>query len=163
CTLRGPILPPLPAMLPTVAFRLGIDLNPIGTDDADAVLWLRALIWPEHHERVTRLHQALEIASRHRPTILAGDALKLLPDAIALAPAEATIWLFHSFTLYQFTAEQRARLTVLLLEASWQRPVYRISFEKNRGAEDPQLWLFSYSQGSQTKRLLANCSAHGRW
>jgi hypothetical protein len=163
CALIGDLMPPLPAKLPEVALRVGIDLYPVDSGDDDAVLWLRALIWPEHRERVERLQQALEIARVHRPTVLAGDALNLLPEVIAEAPAETTLCLFHSLTLYQFTAEQRERLTTLLLEASRQRPLYRIAFEKMRGADPPQLCLFVYAQGTATAQVVANCSAHGRW
>jgi hypothetical protein len=163
CALRGSILPPLPSRLPDVAFRVGIDLNPVDIQDADAVLWLRALIWPEHHERVSRLNQALDIASARRPEVLAGDALSLLPEVAARAAADTTLCVFHSVTIYQFSREQRERLTTLLLGLSARRSVFRISFERPAAAEDHQLCLFSYVQGSQTEQLLAHCSAHGRW
>ena len=163
CALRGDILPPLPSRLPEVDFRIGVDLQPVDSRDADAVLWLRALIWPEHHERVSQLQQALAVASASPPTILAGDALSLLPEMIAGAPPDTALCVFHSLVLYQFSAEQREHLTMLLLDASMQRSIFRISFEKHRGAEDPKLHLVSYVQGAQTQQLLANCSAHGRW
>jgi hypothetical protein len=163
CALKGSILPPLSSSLPEVAFRLGVDLNPVDITDADALLWLRALIWPEHHERVSRLQNALKVATAHRPVVFAGDALSLLPEVVAKAPTDTTLCVFHSLTIYQFTAEQRERLSALLVEFSRQRPLFRIAFEKERGADPPQLRLFSYAQGSQTDQLLANCSAHGRW
>jgi hypothetical protein len=163
CALRGDVLPPFPERLPEVAFRQGIDLNPIDSRDTDAVLWLRALIWPEHHERVDRLQQALEVARTNPPTVLAGDALHLLPEVMAKAPADTALCIFHSLVIYQFAAEQRERLTTLLLDASMQRNIYRISFEKDRGAEDPRLRLFTYTQGMHNEQLLAACSAHGRW
>ncbi len=163
CILRGDILPPFPSRLPEVAFRIGVDLHPVDSRDTDAVLWLRALIWPEHHERVIRLQQALAIASVSPPTILAGDALSLLPEMIAKAPPDTALCVFHSLVIYQFSAEQRERLTTLLLDASMRRSIFHISFEKHRGAEDPKLHLLSYVQGVQTQHLLAKCSAHGRW
>ncbi len=163
CALRGDLLPPFPSRLPDVAFRVGIDLNPVDAGDADAVLWLRALIWPEHHERVSRLNQALDIARAQRPKVLAGDALSLLPEVATRAAAETTLCVFHSVTIYQFSHEQRERLTALLLEVSTRRPVFRISLERPAASADHQLRLFSYVQGSTTEQLLARCSAHGRW
>lgn len=163
CALRGGILPPLPSILPEVAFGVGIDLSPVDTSDPDAVLWLRALIWPEHHKRVSRLQQALEIASTHRPEVIAGDALDLLPEIVAQAPLNTTLCIFHSLTIYQFSAEQRERLTTLLLELSRQRAIFRIAFERDIRADHPQLRLFSYTQGVAAEQVLANCSAHGRW
>jgi hypothetical protein len=163
CALRGDVIPPFPSRLPEVAFRAGVDLNPVDTSDPDAVLWLRALIWPEHHERVSRLQKALEIARTHRPAVIAGDAPGLLPELVAKTPPDTTLCVFHSFTVNQFTAEQRERLTSLLLELSARRPIFRISFERLSAADHPQLHLFSYAQGTETAQLLATCSAHGRW
>jgi hypothetical protein len=163
CTLRGDIPTPLSSRLPEVAFRVGADLHPVDISDSDALLWLRALIWPEHHERVSRLQQALEIARRDHPEIMAGDALSLLPELVAKAPPSTTLCIFHSFTLNQFAAEQRERLTALLLEFSAQRAICRLSFEQFAYERPPQLRLFSYRQGVTTEELLANGSAHGRW
>jgi hypothetical protein len=163
CALKGDILPPLPASLPEIAFRVGLDLHPVDTGDDDAVLWLRALIWPEHHERVEHLQQALEIVRTHQPAVLAGDALNLLPEAVAEVPPATTLCIFHSLTLYQFTTKQRERLSSLLLEFSRQRPIFRIAFEKIRGVDPPRLCLVSYVQGKETTQVLAVCSAHGRW
>src|SRR5712691_6979593 len=44
CALRGTVVPPLPAGLPPVAARVGIDLHPIRANDPQATRWLRALI-----------------------------------------------------------------------------------------------------------------------
>ncbi len=56
--LRGPgTLPEPPEEIP-VASRDGIDVNPIDLADRDELLWLRALIWPEHVERHGQLVDA---------------------------------------------------------------------------------------------------------
>jgi len=163
CALRGDTSPPLPSILPTVAWRMGIDLHPVDIHDPDAVLWLRALIWPEHHERVSRLQQALEVARRSPPRLVAGDALKLLPELAASAPANTTLCIFHSFTVNQFSAEARERLSSLLREISAQRTTFRISFEELSRATYPQLHLITYMGRTGSKQLLAAGSSHGRW
>ncbi|MCX6021060.1 MAG: DUF2332 domain-containing protein, partial [Chloroflexi bacterium] len=56
--------PPLPETMPAVAWRRGIDLNPINATDPDAAHWLRALVWPEHPERAAMLERALAVARR---------------------------------------------------------------------------------------------------
>ena len=93
CALRGPLQPPLPAEAPRVAWRLGLDLNPIDVRDADATLWLRALIWPEHRHRAAVLLRAIEEARRDPPHLVAGDALDHLPEALGDVAARRT--LFH--------------------------------------------------------------------
>src|SRR5439155_17478077 len=44
CEPRGPV--PLPARLPEVVWRAGLDLNPLDVNDADAMRWLSCLVWP---------------------------------------------------------------------------------------------------------------------
>ncbi|GCE23511.1 DUF2332 domain-containing protein [Dictyobacter kobayashii] len=163
CDLQGSRIPPFPAELPNVTLRVGLDLHPINISDPDAVLWLRALIWPEHSERVVRLQRALEIARQQRPLIMAGDALKLLPVIMTNVPADTTLCVFHSFTLNQFSDEGRKQLSNILVNASKSREIFRISYESQSESEDPVLELYLYLQSLETKQVLARASAHGSW
>src|SRR3954453_14901025 len=43
CDVTGPA--PLPAALPEIAWRGGIDLNPLSVTDDDAMAWLATLVW----------------------------------------------------------------------------------------------------------------------
>ena len=74
CAPHGPV--PLPANLPEVVWRAGIDLEPIDLDDESAVRWLEALVWPEEQDRLERLRGAIEVARRHRPRVIRGDLLE---------------------------------------------------------------------------------------
>ena len=56
-----------PHRLPEVAWRGGIDLNPLDVRRTDDVAWLDALVWPEHDDRRERLRAAAAIAAV-RPT-----------------------------------------------------------------------------------------------
>ena len=87
CTLRGVGLPPIHAGAPLVGARVGIDLNPLYADNPQAMLWLRPLVWPEHPERAALLQQVLAPAQREPPPLIAGDALTVLPRAVADSPA----------------------------------------------------------------------------
>jgi len=49
CELRGDRMPPLPDDPPAVAWRVGLDLNPLDVRDPEAARWLEALIWPEEY------------------------------------------------------------------------------------------------------------------
>ncbi|HEX5689486.1 MAG TPA: DUF2332 domain-containing protein, partial [Roseiflexaceae bacterium] len=115
CELRGGQLP-RPGLFPNVVDRVGLDLNPIDARDYDAMLWLRALIWPEQRDRAALLEQAIAVVRQHPPRLLAGDALDLLPGAIRAAPEEALVCVFHTFTLNQFPQPARERFDVLIAE-----------------------------------------------
>ena len=58
----------LPDRLPEVAWRGGIDLNPLDVTDGDDMAWLTNLVWPEHDDRRGGCRRAIEIAAR-RPAV----------------------------------------------------------------------------------------------
>ena len=162
CNLRGEKHPALPVVLPLVASRIGVDLHPIDVHNAEATLWLRALIWPEHEKRIQLLNKALAAAQQDTPQILAGDALTLLPSVMAAVPMDTTLCLYHTFVINQFAPEARQKLEALFAEEATRRDLYIIAIVWLAG-EFPMLWLTSYEQGVKREQLLAKCSGHARW
>lgn len=162
CAVRGGTSPPIPAPFPRVASRVGLDLDPVDARDEDRSLWLRALVWPEHTGRAALLERALDMARRDPPPLRVGDALGLLPEALATAPEGAVPCVFHCFTLNQWLREGRAALSALLAEHSHRRDLYRVSLEFHGGAY-PDLRLAAYQGGVETESVLARCHAHGAW
>jgi hypothetical protein len=162
CELRGPRRPPPAATLPPVAWRLGIDLNPVDLRDPDAAAWLRALIWPEHRERAALFQAARTLALADPPPLRAGDALEALPQALAAAPPDATLCVWHSYTLNQFTPDARARFAAILAAHAARRPLYRVAVELLWG-DRPQIRLTSLAAGAARETRLADCSPHGHW
>ena len=165
CDVRGERRPPVPATLPPLAFRIGVDLNPVDVRDAEATAWLRALIWPEHQERAELLQRALAVARQDPPPLLVGDALALLPDLLAQAPADAALCVVHTHTLNQCPPEARARLTSLLDEHGTRCDLYRISIADlfHDGGPHPLLGIVAYEGGAASEQVLAACDPHGRW
>lgn len=90
---------PIPATMPTIVWRAGIDLHPIDLRDPDEVSWLETLVWPEHGARAERLRRAVAVAAPDPPGVLAGDLLVDLDALVAQAPADATVVVFHSAVL----------------------------------------------------------------
>jgi len=111
CEVHGD--PPLPATVPEVAWRAGVDLNPLDVGDDDAVRWLETLVWPEHEERRQRLRAAVDVVRRDPPRIVRGDALESLPALVDTVPDDATLVVFHSAVLAYFGAEERTRFAAL--------------------------------------------------
>ena len=121
CATSGGV--PLPAAVPEVVARIGVDLAPLDVTDPDDLAWLRALVWPGpvEAERLQRLDAAAEIAAREPPQLLAGDLLDRLPDALALVPAGATPVVLHTAVLPYVEASRRAAFveTVRSLPVRW--------------------------------------------
>ena len=109
CAVEGPA--PLPAALPEVVWRGGVDLNPLDVRDDDAMRWLETLVWPEHDDRRDRLTAAVGLARADPPTLVRGDLNEALPALVETVPAGATLVVFHSAVLAYLADDDRARFT----------------------------------------------------
>ncbi|MXW01995.1 MAG: DUF2332 domain-containing protein [Holophagales bacterium] len=158
--LRGPGTPPPPPPEIPVASRDGIDLNPIDLGDADELLWLRALIWPEHVERHAQLVDAAAELKDSPVRLHRGDASRDLPHLLERVPAEAALVVYSTIALYQIPREGRRRITAALEARSRERPVWQVALE---GVHPPSLTLTRYRDGAGEAELLARASPHGWW
>ncbi len=119
CEPRGPV--PLPPRIPVIAWRAGLDLNPLDVTSDDDVRWLSCLVWPGEGDRAQRLAAAIASARRDPPVVHRGDLLTDLPALAAQAPAGATLVIYHSSVLYCVAPDQREQFasTVRGLGAVW--------------------------------------------
>lgn len=119
CAVDGPA--PLPSAVPTIAWRAGLDLNPLDVRDDEDVRWLESLIWPEQSERAGVLRGAVEVARADPPRIVRGDLVRDLPALAAEAPDGATRVVFHTAVLGYVDAAGRAAFTDMMrgLDATW--------------------------------------------
>ena len=107
CGLRGEGSPPIPNHFPRVSGRLGIDLNPVDVNNRDSILWLRALIWPDHKERADLIERAIEVAQREPPELVAGDAVEVLPNILPLVPPDSILCILRVWTSLPKKARER--------------------------------------------------------
>jgi hypothetical protein len=113
---------PLPSNPVDVAWRAGLDLNPLDVTNREDMEWLEALVWPGEGRRLELLRSAIEVARRDPPVVVKGDLRTDLPLLAAHAPSEATLVVFHTAVLaYVPDAEQRHAFgeTVRSLDARW--------------------------------------------
>ncbi len=159
--LRGAAMPPLgPA--PELGRRIGLELNPVDLEDAGDRDWLRALVWPDHKARLSRLDHAIALArAAGPPDIRRGDAVELLAQALADLPRDGTVCVYHTIALYQFARPMKAALDDILTVAGLRRPVWRLACEYDDGHYP--LTLAQYRDGTRHTRRLALCQSHGGW
>lgn len=162
CELQGAQRPPLPTQLPVIAGRVGLDLNPVDIGDESAILWLRALIWPEHHDRVELFNRAMNLLQPLRPIIIAGNAADRLPEILENQIPNAVVCVYHSYTLNQCPSAIRDKILAHLVSYAQVRPFVRVSLEWYTGQSQPQLALFTYDRDQVKEELLAYCESHGR-
>jgi hypothetical protein len=119
CGVRGPV--PVPARIPAITWRAGMDLNPLDVTSDDDMRWLSCLVWPGEGDRAERLEAAIASARRDPPQVYQGDLRTDLATLAARAPADATLVIYHSAVLAYVPAQDRERFaqTVASLRAVW--------------------------------------------
>ncbi|WP_198681860.1 DUF2332 domain-containing protein [Kribbella rubisoli] len=121
---------PIPTYaMPEVVARIGIDLQPIDTRDADEAQWLRACVPPDQPELITRLEGELELAASAPPILMQGDKVDLLPEALARVPADALPVVTTTWALSDLPLESRLRFLQCLDAAATNRPIAWVSVE----------------------------------
>ena len=105
----GPIAPmlrcdasantPLPKSPLSVAWRAGLDINPLNVNSADDMAWLETLVWPEQEVRLARLRSAVSVARTVDTGVVHGDLRKDTMDLASRAPADAKLVIFHTAVL----------------------------------------------------------------
>jgi hypothetical protein len=106
CATSGDV--PVPSRLPEVVARVGVDLDPVDVADADQRAWLRTLVWPgpREAERLERLDAAAAVVAEDPPTLLRGDLVDRLDDALGFVPAGAIPVVMHT-ALLPYVPEKR--------------------------------------------------------
>lgn len=161
--IRGDNRPPIPHDSPSVAFRIGVDLNPVDVTNPDSALWLRALVWPGHVRRADQIQAAMSLASNNPPALVAGNALNVLPAILGGVPPQTALCIFHNHALNQFSQEDRRLFSVVVDECSKDREVYLLSAEGRRGQNFVNLDLARIRNGDRSVRELAKVDPHGKW
>jgi hypothetical protein len=113
---------PVPAAVPEVAWRAGLDVAPLDVTDDESVSWLESLVWPGEGDRLALLREAVKVARADPPRIVRGDLRRDLAALAEQAPAGATLVVFHTAVLgYVRDPADRRRLaeTVRALGARW--------------------------------------------
>ncbi|GAA1686655.1 DUF2332 domain-containing protein [Microcella alkalica] len=100
---------PLPARMPDIVWRAGLDRSPLRLDRADDERWLRTLVWPEERTSAAQLDAAIGIAREHPPHLVAADAVDGVAALAAHAPPDATLVVWSPFLLDRFSPPERER------------------------------------------------------
>jgi hypothetical protein len=182
CAVEGALRPAVPAALPEIGWRAGLDLHPLDVRSPETVAWLRALIWPEHLDRMATLEGAVAIAAADRPRVVQGDLADDLPALAAEAPHGMPLVVSDTWVLVYVSAERRLAFVQAMRRIAVEReePVWLVSCEGQDVLASLELgigertadgcWGFSAlslhrfePDGSSRHELLAACHAHGRW
>ena len=150
-------MPDIPAELPEVRFKVGLDMSPIDMMAEEEFLWIMALIWPEHMDRSQTMWETMLLWMADPPPVKHGNALDTLPEVLKEAPMDTALCVFHCHVLNQFSVDDRAAFYEILRAESFKRPVYYIP------SEGESLLVTRIVDGESASLAFAKRQAHGRW
>lgn len=157
--VRGDKTPNLQDYIPPVATRIGIDLHPIDLKDDENELWLKALIWPEHHERRELFEKATEYVKSNELRLIEGNGVELLWKLSEEIPNEYAICVFHTHVANQMPSEVKTNLLDEVLRIGAKREIFHLY----NNIQDRDLHLDYYLDGNEFKNLIGKTEGHGRW
>ncbi len=114
CELRGEGIE-VPATMPEIVWRAGIDLHPIDLGDEREVRWLEALVWPGEGDRLERLRAAIALGRRRPPRVERADLRSGVRQLVGRAPKGTTLVVFHSAVLTYASPSERAAFEAEML------------------------------------------------
>lgn len=107
----------VPAALPEVVGRIGIDLRPLSVTSDRDVAWLEAMVWPGQTDRLNRLRGAIDIAKAQPPHLLEGNAIDRLADALAAVQHGSVPVIVTAGVLVYIPYAERMRLVAAIRES----------------------------------------------
>ncbi|HET8990282.1 MAG TPA: DUF2332 domain-containing protein [Acidimicrobiales bacterium] len=160
--------------LPSVGVRVGIDPYPLDLGDDEDRLWLKACLWPEERRRHERFDA---IVARYRTwpvtTLLKGDALDRLDDALELAAGCELRVVMNTWSAIYFTEPERRAYYEALRELGASSNVAWVSIESTLVAW-PDLEEATDERRRGASQVVTSrpgevpvrwgwCHPHGRW
>lgn len=161
CESKGKPIPP--EQDAEITDRIGIDLNPIDLLNEEERRWNLALIWPDQLERIERFKSVIQLLRAVPISFEIGDGNEVLSRIASSIPNSNLLCVMHSFTLNQFSKEDRQAFDETISRLSSDRNIWRISLEWI-GTSEPELVISQYASGKKVyQQKIAECSGHGEW
>src|SRR5699024_5744642 len=157
--IRGNNQPIFSPESPPVASRIGVDLHTNDLTRLDEYLWLRALIWPEHFDRLKLFDSAVRLFNRNKVELLEGDGIGALPKIVKGLPESSVVCIFHTHVANQFPEELKYELLEKIENIGQIRDVFHIY----NNMWDGKLHIDSIIQGAEYKHTIGKTESHGRW
>ncbi|UYO17996.1 DUF2332 domain-containing protein [Bacillus sp. 41-22] len=157
--IKGEKKPSFLEQSPPVMERIGLDLHVNNLNDEEDYLWLRALIWPEHKERLELFDQAATLVKEKSVQLIEGDGVALLPAIANQIREDAVICIFHTHVANQIPENVKHKLEKQIKEIGAKRDVFHLY----NNMWDRDLHIDYYINGNEYCETVGETEGHGRW
>jgi hypothetical protein len=158
-----------------IAWRRGVDRNPLDVTDPDQAHWLESLVWPDHPDRLVRLRAAIAEVVADPPLLVRADAVDGLRGALADAPRDLSVLVVTTWVVFYFDEELRREFETTILEAD--RPTAWLAMEMAGVVPDIDIPDSPHGEGEvsvmtlvtggagqpSTREFLGFTHPHGAW
>jgi HAD superfamily hydrolase (TIGR01509 family) len=145
-----------------ITHREGCDPNPLDPASPDDRRRLISYIWPDEHDRLTRLDAALAVAAPRPPMVVKARAIDWLPDALSRRRDGELTVVWHSvMRQYVDPGEWSALGTAsdAAVAANSERPIVWAGMEPVSGGGGFEIMLRTGADQAATR--VAACNDHG--
>lgn len=157
----------LPQAKVLIAERHLVDLNPLDANDPETGKLLKAYVWADQLDRLSRLEAALDIAADVPLLIAKADAADWLEQSLDIeGPSGICRVVMHTIAYQYFPGNAQSRIREHLARAGQaataDAPLAWLSFEQSElgGADRRPLLELTVWPGGE-KQVLAICQPHG--
>jgi hypothetical protein len=134
--------PPIDAPIRVIE-RLACDIAPVDLEDPAQRLRLRAYVWADQRERLSRLESAIDLARAHGPRVERADAADWVRTKLREPAAASPTVLYHSIMWQYMRPETQAGIRASLEEAGGRAtsaaPLAWLRFEPSDSASSFEL------------------------
>lgn len=180
CEVRSGTPPPT-GPIATITDRIGLDASPIDLARAEDRQWLRACVWADETERLSRLDRAIAVARREPITIERHDLRdgpfatlqRVIDDQLDTTAVVMNSWVLaylddieqqRVIDALDALGRHTGRLVWVCFESVESVPgLAQLTPGMNRSDPASVLVMSDWASGTRSSRLLARCHPHGHW
>lgn len=157
--IKGNSAPPFLLTSPPVASKVGLDLHISDLNNFEDYLWLKALIWPEHEERLALFEKAATCFIENPVKLIEGDGVALLSEVAENLPEDTAICIFHTHVANQIPEDSKYELIEKIKTIGNKRDVFHLY----NNMWDRKLHLDYFLNGVEYHQTIGETDGHGRW
>jgi hypothetical protein len=140
--------------------RLACDIAPVDLQDPAQRLRLRAYVWADQRERLSRLESAIDLARAHGPKVERADAADWVRAKLREPTAGSATVLYHSIMWQYMSSETRASIRASLKDAGGRAtsaaPLAWLRFEPHDSASLPDLRMTLWPGAREVRLAVAH-------
>src|ERR1700722_10437943 len=151
--------PPIDAPMRVIE-RLACDIAPVDLEDPAQRLRLRAYVWPDQRERLSRLESAIDLARAYGPRVERADAADWVRTRFRESAAGGATVLYHSIMWKYMPPAPKAALRASLEEAGGRAtsaaPLAWLRFEPIDSVSRPELRMTVWPGAREARLAVAH-------